>query len=133
MARKREAVVLLDELAGIEAIARKAAELVSRFVVSYDRCVQAGSEVEATEAFAESRALLGELGAHVDDVKKAAERVVACYVEAGELTGPEVKAIEDAKWQAVLNVVTPGATIMSALWGPVRAGGSMQSRRGRGR
>ena len=45
MARKREAVVLLDELAGIEASVRKAAELVSRFVVSYHRCVQGRSEV----------------------------------------------------------------------------------------
>ena len=79
MARKRETVMLLDELAAIEANVQKATELASRFAVSYERWVQAGPEVEATEELAETRALLDEFSAYADNCWKASVRFVACY------------------------------------------------------
>ena len=118
MERKRETVVLLDELAAIEANVRKATELASRFAVSCERWVQAAPEVEATEELAETRALLDEFSAHVDNCWKASSRFAACYgrlLEAGELTAPEVEAIEEARCQAVLNALTATATVLSAL------------------
>ena len=93
MTRKRETVVLLEELAAIEANVRQMSEQASRSAERYERRVQTGSEVNATDELAE-RALIDELKAHGDNSRKATLRFTACYgrlLEEGRGDGGRVR------------------------------------------
>ena len=122
MTRKRETVVLLEELAAIETNVRQMSEQASRSAERYERRVQTGSEVNATDELAE-RALIDELKAHGDNSRKATLKFTACYgrlLEEGEVTAAEFEAMEEAKWSVCLNMLTVTATCMTALRPEVR-------------